>query len=59
MNFKKSEVKELVVVGTGIAGLSFVDKYLERGKKIHIISPESKQKFEKKQIIRLKFCRLK
>ena len=48
MNFKKSEVKELVVVGTGIAGLSFVDKYLERGKKIHIISPESKQKFEKK-----------
>ena len=48
MNFKKSEVKELVVVGTGIAGLSFVDKYLERGKNIHIISPESKQKFEKK-----------
>lgn len=48
MNFKNSEVKDLVVVGTGIAGLSFIDKYLETRKKIHIISPKSKQNFKKK-----------
>lgn len=48
MNFKNSEVIDLVVVGTGIAGLNFIDKYLEKGKKIHVISPKSNQNFKKR-----------
>ena len=37
----------LVVIGSGLSGLSFIDSYLEKNKKIDVISPEFK-KFQDK-----------
>ncbi len=37
----------LVVIGSGLSGLSFIDSYLEKNKKINVISPEFK-KFQNK-----------
>ena len=31
---------QTVIIGTGLSSLSFIDKYLERNKKIDIISPD-------------------
>ncbi len=39
MSLKKSKVLDVVVVGTGMAGLNFIDKYLEKKSKVHVISP--------------------
>lgn len=39
MSSKKDKVFDLVVVGTGFAGLNFIDKYLEKKKNINVISP--------------------
>ena len=30
---------EIIVIGSGLAGLNFVDTYLEKKQKVHIISP--------------------
>ena len=38
MNFK------LVVIGSGLPSLSFIDAYLEKNTKIDVISPEFNQK---------------
>ena len=38
MNFK------LVVIGSGLSSLSFIDTYLEKNTKIDVISPEFNQK---------------
>ena len=32
----------LVVIGSGLSGLSFIDSYLEINKKVDVISPEFK-----------------
>jgi siroheme synthase (precorrin-2 oxidase/ferrochelatase) len=40
MRAKNQKVLDIIVVGTGIAGLNFIDKYLEKGKKINVISPK-------------------
>ena len=34
----------LVVIGSGLSSLSFIDSYLEKNKKIDVISPEFKKK---------------
>ena len=39
MSLKKIKVLDVVVVGTGLAGLNFIDKYLEKKNKIDVISP--------------------
>ena len=39
MKFKNSKELDLVVIGSGLAGLNFIDTYLEKNKKIHVISP--------------------
>lgn len=35
----KKKILDIIVVGTGIAGLNFIDKYLDKKKKINVISP--------------------
>ena len=40
MRAKNKKVLDIIVVGSGIAGLNFIDKYLEKGKKINVISPK-------------------
>ena len=44
MSFKNSQLLDIVVIGSGIAALNFIDKYLERGKKINVISPSGNEK---------------
>ena len=39
MSSKKTNVLDVVVVGTGLAGLNFIEKYLEKKNKIDVISP--------------------
>ena len=39
MSSKKTNVLDVVVVGTGLAGLNFIEKYLEKKNKIEVISP--------------------
>ena len=39
MSLKKDKVFDIIVIGTGIAGLNFIDKYLEKNKKINVIAP--------------------
>ena len=39
MSLKKKKILDLIVVGSGIAGLNFIDKYLEKNKKINVIAP--------------------
>ena len=39
MSSKKTNVLDVVVVGTGLAGLNFIKKYLEKKNKIDVISP--------------------
>ncbi len=41
MSLKNSKVIDTVLVGTGIAGLNFIDKFLEKKKIIHVISPDT------------------
>lgn len=55
MSFKNSQLLDIVVIGSGIAGLNFIDKYLERGKKINVISPSGNEKntIDKKLNIKL------
>ena len=40
MSSKKPKVFEIVVIGTGMSGLNFIDKYSEKGKILHVISPQ-------------------
>ena len=37
---------QTVIIGTGLSSLSFIDKYLERNKKIDIISPDKEFEFK-------------
>ena len=39
MSLKKDKIFDIIVIGTGIAGLNFIDKYLEKNKKINVIAP--------------------
>jgi len=43
MSHKNLKVLDVVVVGTGIAGLNFIDKYLEKRSKINVVSPSSSE----------------
>ncbi len=40
MPSKNPKVFEVIVIGSGMAGLNFIDKYLEKGKTLHVISPQ-------------------
>ena len=44
MSNESSKVLDVVLVGTGISGLNFIDKYLEKKKILHVISPAGEQK---------------
>ena len=44
MSNESSKVLDVVLVGTGISGLNFIDKYLEKKKILHVISPAEEQK---------------
>ena len=39
---------EIIVIGSGLAGLNFVDTYLEKKQKVHIISPNFNNIIKKK-----------
>ena len=39
---KKYKLYDIIVVGSGLSSLSFIDAYLEKNKKINVISPEFK-----------------
>ena len=39
MRSKKKKIFDIIVVGTGIAGLNFIDKYLDKKKEVNVISP--------------------
>ena len=45
---KKGNIYEILVVGSGLSALTFVDSYLEKNKKIDIISPDFKYKKKNK-----------
>ncbi len=46
----KPKVLDIVLIGTGISGLNFIDKYLEKKSFLHVISPEkTKKKISKKK----------
>ena len=48
MRSTNAKVHDVIVVGTGLAGLNFVDKYLETHKKIDVISPFIKKSINSK-----------
>jgi len=48
MKINKPKVVDLILIGTGLAGLNFIDKYLEKKKIIHVISPNIKSYLDKK-----------
>ena len=39
MTIKKKDF-DIIVIGTGLSGLSFIESYLEKNKKINVISPD-------------------
>ena len=39
MRLKKNKVLDIVVIGSGIAGLNFIEKYLEKKNRIDVITP--------------------
>jgi len=39
---------EIIVIGSGLAGLNFVDTYLKKKQKVHIISPNFNNIIKKK-----------
>ena len=39
MNEIKKKKLDLVVIGSGLSALNFIDTYLDKYKKIHVISP--------------------
>ena len=48
MNSNNKKVLDIVVVGSGMAGLNFIDKYLQNGNKINVISPSKNLNFKVK-----------
>ena len=42
MSLKKAKDFNVVVIGSGLSSLAFIDAYLEKNKKINVISPEFK-----------------
>ena len=46
MNLNNKKVLDIVVVGSGMAGLNFIDKYLQKGKKINVISPVTNNNYK-------------
>ena len=44
MPAKKRVDFNLVVIGSGLSSLSFIDSYLEKNKKVDVISPEFKKR---------------
>ena len=55
MPTRASSVLDIVLIGTGISGLNFIDKYLENKKTLHVISPPDTEKklFKKKHKLKL------
>ncbi len=50
MSFKKKKF-DIIVVGTGLSSLSFIDSYLEKNNKINVISPNfNNNSFENKYL---------
>ena len=51
-----SKVLDIVLIGTGISGLNFIDKYTEKKKILHVISPKDDlKKFQKNVILFIAF----
>ena len=44
---KKEKIYEILVIGSGLSALTFVDSFLEKNKKIDIISPDFNYKKKK------------
>ena len=51
MTIRKQEVIDLVLIGTGLSGLNFIDTFLKKKRKIHVISPNLKENINKKKYI--------
>ena len=50
MPARTPKVIDIVLIGTGISGLNFIDKYLEKKKILHVISPpDTEKKLSKKK----------
>ena len=46
----RPKVLDIVLIGTGISGLNFIDKYLEKKNFLHVVSPEeTKRKISDKK----------
>ena len=54
----KKKLLDILVVGSGLSSLSFINSYLEKNKKIHLISYDKviKKKFRISTNIYLSFC---
>jgi len=50
MKAKSSKILDLVVIGTGLSGLNFIDTYLEKNKNVNVISPNINKLIKKKII---------
>ena len=50
---KKEKIYKILVIGSGLSALTFVESYLEKNKKIDIISQNLKKKIK---LIILKSC---
>ena len=48
MKAKSSKILDLVVIGTGLSGLNFIDTYLEKNKNVNVISPNINKLIKKK-----------
>ena len=51
MSAKKKINFDVVVLGSGLSSLSFIQSYLEKNSKIDVISPEFNKTFEKNNSI--------
>ena len=49
MKVKHKKILDLVVVGSGLSSLNFIDTYLKKKKKVDVISPDFKDNLEFKK----------
>ena len=47
MSTKNKKIFKIIVVGSGLSSLNFIDSYLNKNKKIDVISPDFEQELNK------------
>ena len=46
MKANNKQILDLVVIGSGLSALNFIDTYLKKKKTVHVISPNINKNFE-------------